>query len=397
VDQSELEALLADIESDRVERKEALSSPDRVREAICAFANDLPDSRRPGVVFIGARDDGSCAGPQVTDDLLRNLASLRDDGNILPLPSLIVQKRTVAGCELAVVIVQPSDAPPVRCRGRAWVRVGPRRAVATPEEERRLAEKRRTRDLPFDLQPVRAASLGDLDLDWFVREYLPSCVPSDVLDANERSAHQQLTSLRFADLPPDPVPTVLGVLMAGMEPTQFVPGAYVQFLRLDGPELSSPIKHQREIGGRIVDQLRRLDELLEANISVATSIVGAPVEVQRPDYPLDALQQLVRNAVMHRAYDGTNAPVRVTWFADRIEIQNPGGPFGQVTRENFGQPGVTDYRNPHLAEAMRNLGYVQRFGVGIPLARKALADNGNPAPEFTCEASYTLVTVRSCR
>jgi ATP-dependent DNA helicase RecG len=89
--------------------------------------------------------------------------------------------------------------------------------------------------------------------------------------------------------------------------------------------------------------------------------------------------------------------VRVTWFADRIEIQNPGGPFGQVTRENFGQPGVTDYRNPHLAEAMRNLGYVQRFGVGIPLARKALADNGNPAPEFTCEASYTLVTVRSCR
>ena len=58
------------------------------------------------------------------------------------------------------------------------------------------------------------------------------------------------------------------------------------------------------------------------------------------------------------------------WFWDRIEIQNPGGPYGQVTRANFGMPGITDYRNPHIAEAMKNLGYVQRFGVGISLARK---------------------------
>ena len=54
----ELERLLTDLESDRVERKEALSHPDRICEAICAFANDLPDHRAPGVVFVGARDDG---------------------------------------------------------------------------------------------------------------------------------------------------------------------------------------------------------------------------------------------------------------------------------------------------------------------------------------------------
>jgi len=66
------------------------------------------------------------------------------------------------------------------------------------------------------------------------------------------------------------------------------------------------------------------------------------------------------------------ATVRVYWFDDRIEIHNPGGPFGSVTPENFGQPGVTDYRNPNLAEALRALGYVQRFGAGIAIARKAL-------------------------
>ncbi len=119
-----------------------------------------------------------------------------------------------------------------------------------------------------------------------------------------------------------------------------------------------------------------------------------PFQLRRPDYPVVALQQLARNAVMHRTYEGTYAPVRITWFSDRVEIQNPGGPFGQVNRQNFGQPGVTDYRNPYLAEAMKNLGYVQRFGVGIPLARKELQKNGNPPPEFIVEDAHVLVIVR---
>jgi ATP-dependent DNA helicase RecG len=106
------------------------------------------------------------------------------------------------------------------------------------------------------------------------------------------------------------------------------------------------------------------------------------------------LQQLARNAVLHRNYQSTGAPVRLTWFNDRIEINNPGGPFGQVTQENFGQPGVTDYRNPHLAEVMKNLGYVQRFGAGIPTAERALKENGNPPPDFIPDEAYVLVTIR---
>ena len=97
---------------------------------------------------------------------------------------------------------------------------------------------------------------------------------------------------------------------------------------------------------------------------------------------------------MHRSYESTNAPVRVNWFNDRIEVQNPGGPFGNVTAANFGQPGVTDYRNPHLAEAMRNLGYVQIFGVGIQIAREQMRRNGNPEIRFMIEPNYVMVELR---
>ncbi len=140
---SELESLLGDLESDRVERKESVSDNNKIRQAICAFANDLPDHQQPGVVFIGVRDNGTCANLPITDQLLLRLANMRSDGNIQPFPIMTVQKKLLDSCEVAVLEVQPAYNPPVRFNGRVWIRVGPRRATATADEERRLTEKRR--------------------------------------------------------------------------------------------------------------------------------------------------------------------------------------------------------------------------------------------------------------
>ena len=110
----ELEAMLADPESDLVERKESLrgDAPARVREAVCAFANDLPNHRRAGVVFVGADDAGNPTGLEITDRLLLQLADVKTDGNIVPPPSLTVAKRVLGGRAVAVVTVLPSDSPP---------------------------------------------------------------------------------------------------------------------------------------------------------------------------------------------------------------------------------------------------------------------------------------------
>jgi ATP-dependent DNA helicase RecG len=318
---------------------------------------------------------------------------MRSDGNILPLPVMAVQKRILCGCEMAVVIVRPSEFPPVRYNGRIWIRVGSRRATASSEDERRLNEKRRARDLPFDLRPIRESTLDDFDLNLFERTYLPSAVASDVLQLNDRSINQQLRSLRFTAADGTETPTVVGLLGIGKSPADFIPGAYIQFLRIDGGNLTDPIADQKECHGPLPELLRRLDELLSANIHIATDIISGPIEKQYPDYPLAALQQYVRNAVMHRNYETSNAPAQIHWFANRIEIQNPGGPYGRVTRQNFGQPGITDYRNPSVAEVMKNLGFVQRFGVGLAIAARELANNGNPAPQFKVEDTNVLVAV----
>jgi ATP-dependent DNA helicase RecG len=390
----ELVALLHDVESDRAERKESLTDGDKVRQAVCAFANDLPNHRRPGVIFINAKDDGTPAKTPVDDRLLTSLGSMRSDGNILPIPTLTVEKRTLLGNDYAVVTVLPADAPPVRFKGTVWVRVGPQRAIASTQDERILNERRRHRDLPFDLQPIPSSSIKDFQTRLFEEEYLPSAFSPDVLAANGRTHEQRLAALRMVVTADEPVPTLLGILVLCSRVRDFVPGAYVQFLRIAGTELADPIVDEEAIDGPLAQMLRKLDEKLRAHVRTQVDLTSGPRESRAPDYPIAALEQLTRNAVLHRSYEGTNAPVRVTWFDDRIEVWSPGGPYGTVTRQNFGTAGLVDYRNPSLAEAMKTLGYIQRFGVGIATAKRVLADNGNSPPTWQVEDGYVLVTVK---
>jgi len=392
-----LAQLMGDLESDLVERKANFtgSAPESVREAVCAFANDLPGHGKPGVIFIGVDDHGRPTGLPITDELLRTLADIKTDGNITPPPTLTVSKHHLRGADVAVIQVWPADSPPVRYKGRIYIRIGPRRGIASAQDERILNEKRRFRDRPFDVHPVEQAQLSDLDLRRFELEYLPALLPPDLLAANERSLEERLAAAKMLDSVERQTPTVLGLLIIGKNTRDFLPGAYIQFLRIDGNTLEDDIIDAQEITGTVSDQIRLLDAKLAAHNRISVDIASHAVESRHPQYPLPALHQLTRNALLHRTYEGVNAPVRIYWFNDRIEIISPGGPYGAVTIENFGQPGVTDYRNPNLAEAMRVLGFVQRFGVGIALARKWLRENGNPEPEFYPTPSHVLVIVRS--
>ena len=387
---AELDALMSDLESDLVERKESAADGRKIRRNVCAFANDLPGHDRPGVVLVGVRDDGTCASLPIDDDLLTKLANIRGDGDILPLPSMTVQRRVLKGCEVAVVAVEPSADTPVRYRGRVWIRIGPSVHEGSVEDERLLTERRRAADLPFDLRPVNGVRIEDLDPD-SVRGYLSMAVAPEVLERNTRPLEHQLRSLRLVQ---GAKPTWGAILALGRDPQALMPGAYVQFLRVDGTAITDPIRDQKQLTGGLADVVRRLDELLDLNISVRTQVAGVSRERKRPDYPADALRQLAHNAIMHRSYEGTNTPVRIHWFSDRIEITSPGGLYGRMTRGNFGK-GDTDYRNPLVAEIMANLGFAQRFGLGVPLARESLAANGNPAPDFSFQQTLVVVTVRA--
>lgn len=387
----QLESLISDLESDRVERKESISDPDKIRQAICAYANDLPHHRAPGYIFVGVNDRGGPVSIPITDQLLTTLSHMRSDGNILPLPHMTVEKVSFRGVPIAVVEVHPSDMPPVRLRGQVWIRVGPRRATASKQEERVLTERQVAASRTFDHRPCADATLDDLLTESFRSEYLPRVVDPGVIAQNNRSTEEQLSSLRFFDLRRR-APTYASVLVFGKDPLNFIPGAYIQFVRFDGVTLADPEQDEKSVTGNLLTQLLQIDNLLPLQIRTARLPGRGLRHEESADYPLAAVRELALNAVMHRTYEHTNAPVRINWFADRIEIQNPGGLYGQVTPENYER--VSDYRNPVIAEVMKALGYVERFGTGITRANAALKANGNPPAEFIFEATHVVVTLR---
>lgn len=392
-----LTELLDDLESDRVERKSAWAgnAPEKVRQAVCAFANDLPNHGKPGIVIIGANDDGSASNIDVTDRLLLTLADIKSDGKTVPPPTLTVERRVLKGSPMAVVAVWPADAPPVQYEGRIWIRIGPRRGLASAQDERVLNEKRRFKDLHFEAHPVAASALGDLSRAIFEQEYLPNAVAPDILAANERSYEQRLASCGMVASADEPIPTVLGLLVLGITPRTWIAGSYIQFLRIQGATLADPVVDEAEIDGTISAMLRRLDDKLNAHLTTSVDFTSQDREMRRSPYPIVALQQLARNAVLHRNYEGTNAPVKLYWFNDRIEIINTGGPYGSVTAQNFGKPGYSDYRNPQLAAAFKVLGYAQRFGAGIVIAQQALEKNGNPPARFEIEQNFVAAIIAS--
>lgn len=386
----ELRQLLRDGEADHVERNRSAADRRKFGEAICAFANDRPGRRQIGVLFVGVLDNGECANTPIDEQLLQTLMGFRTDGTILPPPVIQVRRHDLDGCTMAIVEVTPSDNPPIKYDGRVCIRIGPRRGFATAEEERRLAEKRRWGALPFDQHLVTGATLQDLDILRFREEYLPVALHRDVLIENQRSNEQQMQSLHLLGIGYQV--TVLGLLVCGKDPRSWLPGAYVQFVRYPESDIGETIQDQKEIGGPLSEMLRRLDDVIATNMEQRYDLSGTQQRI-RATYPTIALQELVRNAVIHRNYEGTAAPVTLTWFADRVEITSPGGAYGAVTAATFGQPGLTDARNPNLATAAKLMGFVQRFGSGIPRANRALRENGNRPAEFRVEPNFVNVTV----
>lgn len=388
----QLQSLLSDLESDRIERTTSTNNTDKFAQAVCAFANDLPNHRQPGYLLIGVDDLGAVAGIDITDRLLQNLGALRSDGNIQPLPALTVSKHTLPGGEIAVVEVQPSDLPPVRYKGQVWLRIGPRKAIASEQEERVLIERRTAYARTFDAQPCREAVLDDLNDERFLLGYRKKVIAEDGIAANGRSLPQQLAGLRFYDLRRN-CPTHAGILLFGHRPVHFLPGAYVQFLRMDGKDPTSEVINEKQINDDLITVLQTLDLLIDVNIRSRPVFVSGLREELRADYPRTAVRELLLNAIMHRDYQ-SNTPVRFYWYADHIEISNPGGLYGEAVG-HF--PERNDYRNPVIAEALRALGYVNRYGQGVLRAQKALRDNNNPPADIRPDSNWFSVRIPARR
>jgi ATP-dependent DNA helicase RecG len=376
ITKEELDNLLPQLEQDRIEKTISRNDADKFGEAICSFANDLANHKQPGYLIVGVNDDGSRAGMEIDEQQLQTLLSFRTDGRIVPPPAMTVSRFEYADGAVAVVEVQPHFLPPVRFKGKLCVRAGIRKGTANEAEERILTEKRSAFARSFDVLPCKGSTLEDISIELFKLRYLPSAIDAETLAENGRELKSQLASLKFYDIKED-CPTYAGILMFGTNPRFFIPGASVQYLKFTGEDEASDFEYEHRFEGDLTTQLGQMEGFIKANIvkMVLPALGGEYVS----SYPLRAIKEFLYNAVIHKDYQ-SNAPIKFYEFTDRIEISNAGGLFGKARPENF--PNENDYRNPALSEAVKNLGFVNGFNVGVKAAIASLNKNGSPAPEF---------------
>jgi ATP-dependent DNA helicase RecG len=376
ITQDELTKMLASLEADRIEKTISKTDADKFGEVICSFCNDMAAHGLPGYLLVGVNDDGSLNGTIVDEKLMQTLLSYRTDGRIVPPPAMTVTKFTYPEGDVAVVEVQPSSVPPVRYKGKVCIRIGPRKGTANEAEERILSEKRSTFARSFDTEPCYGSILDDLSIDIFKITYLPSAIDQETLIANGREIKEQLSSLKFYDLRAD-CPTYSGILMFGKNPRFFLSGAAIQYVRFVGEDEISDFDYETKFEGDLTTQMKIIDNFIKSQI--VRKVQHKLAEDYEFSYPASAIQELLYNAIIHRDYQ-SNAPIKFYEFSNRIEIINPGGLFGDARPENF--PNKNDYRNPTLAEAAKNLGFINGFNVGVKRAKAALLKNGNPEPTF---------------
>ena len=379
ITKDEIQELLHSTETYRVERTTSTGDMDKFQEAICAFANDLPNSRKNGYLILGAFDNGELSGLKVTDDLLKKIAAIRSNGNILPIPVMSVDRFKFPEGDLLVAEVSPSDLPPVRYRGRTFIRIGPRRDIATEAEERILAERRMSFMATFDTMPCLAAKLNDINTDLLRTKYLIPLLGNELVESDTRSIEEQMAAVGMYDTERQ-CPTYAAVVLFGYKPRRFMPGLYVQYVRFKGEDVTSEVENEMQLEGNYCELLPRLESLLELSVIKKKPVfVSILREEMVSNYPYQAIRELLLNACMHRDMQ-SNTPLRFYEFASHLEILNAGGLYGNARPENF--PSVNDYRNPLVASAMKTLGYVNMFNRGVGQVQTDLKENGNQPAEF---------------
>jgi hypothetical protein len=184
-------------------------------------------------------------------------------------------------------------------------------------------------------------------------------------------------------------PRNFALLLFGREPQRFIPGAYTLFSIYPGTDRSEAHAERHELTGTLIDQARRLIELLDVQSYTAFD----KTDQTRPNavkYPKRALHEAAINALAHRSYEEVH-PTRVTVFSDRIEIESPGPLPTGIDRSAWreGKAGAK-WRNQALAWLLGRLQLAQGEGQGIPTILRTMHEEGCPPARFDADDSRVL-------
>lgn len=193
-------------------------------------------------------------------------------------------------------------------------------------------------------------------------------------------------------------PTLAGILFFGRDPQRFYPSVTITFLHFAGTstvrtEADAPLYlDNREFRGTLPEMIDAARATIFEKLS-KQGVMDGFVRRDLTEYPEFAYREAIVNAVSHRDYTLEGSSIQLRLFADRLEVQSPGGLGGNLTVDNIVYEQYT--RNPRIVRLLEDYGYVERRGLGVDQMIQAMTDAGLEPPTFENRGSSFWVTLSS--
>ncbi|MEA1992314.1 MAG: ATP-binding protein [Thermodesulfobacteriota bacterium] len=370
---TELLELIKNGENSGVEFKRDTIDNRALAKELVAFAN-----LRGGRVLLGVDDDGSVVG--VTRDRLEEwvMTTCRDKIRSELIPYFEVIRDVEPEKDVAIVLVD-----------RGWtvhhvwhnnhrtyyIRVGTQSREASAEELERLFQQRGA--FRLEVRGVSGSSLDDFDYRR-LNDYFQRIRAQETPGMEDMSVWQSLlVNTEFLVDEDDMTPaTVAGLLLFSTNPNRFLPQAGIDAAAYPGKEKDYAAKERASIRGPMTalfgseglvenGLVEQAVEFVRRNTEVSASLADGARREERWLYPEEAVREAIVNALVHRDYLLSGTTIELSVYEDRIEIVSPGRLPNGITPQRM-VTGCRSARNQLLKDVMRDYGYLEHMGMGIP-------------------------------
>ena len=389
--ESELIKLIEDIqlkrtESNYIEVKSARNGCPKIFDTLSSFSNQ----QNGGTIIFGVdeNDDYNVCGVYDAADLHKKIMeqSLQMEPVVRPLCTVaVVDGKTVVSAEIQEMdnFHKPCFYKGAgRLRG-SYVRVADGDRLMTEYEV--YSYEAFKQDIHDELRTNDRAEMTDINTDEY-QLYL--------LELKKNKPHlaklEEKEINRLQGFVVDNKPTVAALMLFSVYPQAYFPQLCITAVSVPGKEMSATgsvgerFIDNKRIEGSITQMLNDALIFVRKNMKVKTIIDSETgMRNDRTEYPVIAVRELVLNALIHRDYSihTESAPITITMYSDRMEIENPGGLYGRMTLDSLGFVSA-DTRNPYIAGALEIMGETENRYSGIPTIRSAMKNAGLPQPVF---------------
>ena len=396
------------VEWERLEFK-ADWNPEDILHTLCAFANDF-HNLGGGYIIIGiAEENGRPVLPPAgidsarIDGIQKELLGLGFNA-IIPYYHPLVVPVEIEGRHILVLWALGGQTRPYKAKRSLakdskdyayYIRKGSSTIRARGADETELMSL--TATVPFDDRFNQQAKIEDLSRELML-DYLQR-VGSELFRLAPNLSLEELgRQMGIIGGPSEsPFPLNVGLMMFHPEPWRFFPVMQIDVVWFPKEGPGGNKFSEKIFKGPLPRMIRDALDYIKRNFLNETVIKhhGRAESTRVENFPYDAIEEAVVNAVYHRGYD-VREPVEIRIMHDELVVLSYPGPDRSVRLDQLrlGRAHPRRYRNRRLGEFLKELKFTEGRSTGIPKILEAMARNGSPPPEFEFDADYSYFMVR---